>query len=160
MNVADIVRALKTDIVVGEWRSGHIPRTTFPLSLARPKNYKFGPEYKWRLVTFDCLRNSFRLLIILNEGKLIYRAILGMEVGQDLTVISHYEFHASEPGWHCHVTFRDVDTLPQGVNRSHLRRWPKPSVTPSRLEFGVKDSTALGIALARFRIAAIGPLGV
>jgi hypothetical protein len=160
MNLSDIARAPKTDIHLGDWRAGHIPRTTFPLSLVRAKNYKLGPEYRWRGVTFDCLRNSFRLLIVFNAGKQIYRASLGMELGQDLVVLCQYEFHASEPGWHCHVTFQDTASLPAGIARSHLRRWPKPNAVHSRLEFGVRESNAVGLALTRFRISPIGPLGL
>lgn len=158
MNIADIIRAQKTDINVSAWHVGHIPRATFPLSLARPKNYKFGPEYRWRVVTFDCLRFSFRLLIIFNEGKQIYRATLAMEVDQDLAVLCQYEFHASEPGWHCHVTFREMDDLPRGVTRSHLRRWPSANTAPSRPEFGAREANAVGLAAGRFRLSGPGSL--
>ena len=160
MNVGDVVRAVKTDIHLSEWRSGHVTRSVFPLSRARPKNYKFGPEYKWRVVTFDCLRRTFRLLIVFNEGKQIYRATLAMETAQDLAVFCQYEFHASEPGWHCHVTFHEIETLPLGVTRSHLRRWPSANTLPSRREFGVRESNAAGVALTRFRISPVGPLGL
>jgi hypothetical protein len=160
MNVKEIVRALKTDIRVGEWKAGHIPRATFPLSHVRDKHYKLGPEYRWRLVTFDCLRHSFRLLVVFNEGKQIYRATLAMEVERDLIVLCQNEFHASEPGWHCHVTFRETDELPVGVTRSHLRRWPSANIAPSRPEFGVRESNAVGVALTRFRISPVGPLGL
>jgi hypothetical protein len=160
MNIADVVRALKTDIHVGDWHSGHIPRASFPLSHARGKNYKFGPDYKWRIVTFDCLRHSFRLLIILNENKEIYRTTLGVEADGDLIVLCQYEFHASEPGWHCHVTFREAESLPHGVTRTHLRRWPGYAVTPSRPDFGAKQSNAVGLATTRFRVSPLGDLGL
>src|SRR5262249_9727610 len=115
MNVRDVVRALKTDIHLSEWKSGHIPRATFPLSRVREKSYKLGPEYKWRVVSFDCLHQSFKILIVFNDGKQIYRATLAMEVERDLVVLCQHEFHASEPGWHCHVTFDETDGLPRGV---------------------------------------------
>jgi hypothetical protein len=134
MDIKEVVRALKTDIHLGEWIAGHIPRSTFPLSRVREKTYKLGPEYRWRIITFDCLRRSFRLLIVFNEGKQIYRATLAIEVERDLIVLCQYEFHASEPGWHCHVTFREIDGLPVGVTRSHLRRWPGYNSLPIRLE--------------------------
>ena len=158
MDIKDIVRAQKTDVHVSDWRIGHVPRSTFPLSLARPKNYKFGPEYRWRLVRFDCLQRSFRMLVLFNEGKQIYRATLGMEVGDDLVVICQHEFHASEPGWHCHVTFRDIDDLPRGVSRTHLRRWPSANTEPSRPEFGVREGNAVSLAATRFRVSSPGTL--
>jgi hypothetical protein len=160
MNIADVVRAPKTDIHISDWHSGHIPRASFPLSQARSKNYKFGPSYKWRVVTFDCLRNSFRLLILFNEDKEIYRATLAVEADGDLVVFCQYEYHASEPGWHCHVTFREADTLPRGVTRSHLRRWPGAGAVPSRPDFGVRQATAVGLATARFRVSTPGDLGI
>ncbi|SRR5216683_4825774 len=84
MNIKEVVRALKTDIHVGDWRAGHIPRTTFPLSHVREKHYKLGQEYRWRIVTFDCLQHRFRLLVVFNEGKQIYRTTLATEVERDL----------------------------------------------------------------------------
>lgn len=159
MKIQDIVRAIKTDVHVTDWKEGHIPRATFPLSQARPKNYKFGPEYKWRLVRFDCLGNTFRLLVVFNEAKQIYRATLGMDVERDdLVVLCQHEFHASEPGWHCHVTFAEAATLPHGVSRTHLRRWPGAGTEPSRLEFGVRLANAVSLAAARFRISSPGTL--
>ena len=69
---------------------------------------------------------------------------------QELAVLCQHEYHASEPGWHCHVTFADADTLPLGVTRSHLRRWPQVDVPHSRLDFGVHERNAASIAAARF----------
>jgi hypothetical protein len=160
MNIKEVVRAPKTDIHVTEWRAGHIPRVSFPLSRVRDKHYKLGPEYRWRVITFDCLWNTFRLLVVFNEGKQIYRATLAIEVERDLAVLCQYEFHASEPGWHCHVTFRETDGLPLGVGRSHLRRWPGANTRPSRPEFGVRETNAVGLAMTRFRISPVGPLGI
>ena len=160
MNIKEVVRALKTDIHVGDWRAGHIPRMTFPLSRVRDKHYKLGPAYRWRVIAFDCLRHRFRLLVVFNEEKQIYRATLATEVERDLIVLCQYEFHASEPGWHCHVTFREADGLPMGITRSHLRRWPSANSVPSRPEFGVRESNAVGVAMTRFRISPVGPLGL
>jgi hypothetical protein len=79
VTLAEVIRAVKADVDVGSWQQGHIPRSAFPLSLARAKNYKFGPEY----VRFSCLGANFRVLLLLNEGKSIYRATLGLDEGSD-----------------------------------------------------------------------------
>jgi hypothetical protein len=83
-----------------------------------------------------------------------------MEVGNDLAVLCQYEFHASEPGWHCHVTFREITDLPLGVTRSHLRRWPSEKTNPSRMEFGVRQTNAAALAATRFRVSVPGDLGL
>ena len=158
MNITEIIRALKTDVSVGQWNTGHVSRSAFPISSARAKNYKFGSEYKWRVVKFDCLNRSFRILILLNEAKQIYRATLGIEVENEMAIICQHEFHASEPGWHCHVTMADDSTLPIGVVRQHLRRWPASSARHSRMEFGVSMANAVSLAAARFRVSEVGPL--
>jgi hypothetical protein len=160
MNLKQIARAPKTDIHITAWHFGHIPRDSFPLSRVRNKHYKLGPEYRWRVITFDCLRSAFRILVVFNEGKQIYRATLAMERDRDLAVICQYEFHVSEPGWHCHVTFREVDDLPLGVGRSHLRRWPSQNVPPGRPEFGIRETNAVGVAMTRFRVSPLGDLGI
>jgi hypothetical protein len=158
MELAEIIRALKTDIHASAWAVGHISRSAFPLSLARSKNYKFGPEYHWRVITFDCLSRTFRLLVVINEAKQIFRATLGVEVENDLAVICQHEFHASEPGWHCHLSLAPVETLPPGVTRTHLRRWPKSGTEHSKQHFDVTEKSATSVAAARFRVASIGTL--
>ena len=162
MNVSDVVRGPKTDVEISEWRAGHIPRERFPLSRARAKSNKLGPEYRWRVIKFDCLGDSFRVLVVFNEAKQIYRATLAVERQegrqQELAVLCQNEYHASEPGWHCHVTFAEIDTLPLGVVRSHLRRWPQVDAAHSRPDFGVHERNAATIAAARFRISSPGTL--
>jgi hypothetical protein len=163
MNIRDVVRGPKTDVSISEWREGHIPRERFPLSRVRSKSYKLGPDYKWRVISFDCLGDSFRVLVVFNEAKQIYRSTLAVEIRQsgraanELAVLCQHEYHASEPGWHCHVTFAETDTLPLGVARSHLKRWPQ-ATSASHSEFGVHHRNAATIAAARYRISSPGTL--
>jgi len=84
MNVADVIRAMKFDIRIGDWQSGHVTRSSFPLSQARAKNYKFGPQYRWRVVRFETHGRNFRVLILLNLEKAIFRASLAVERDNDL----------------------------------------------------------------------------
>jgi hypothetical protein len=158
MDVVDIIKNTKSKPDLGEWREGHIPRSAFPLSRARNKNYKFGPEYKWRLITFDSIHHKCRVLLLLNEGKQICRMTLGVEINNGMTVLCQHEFHASEPGWHCHVCFDQIENIPSGVNRSHLKRWPKPETVHARVEFYVSQRNALSAAAEIFRFSAQGDL--
>lgn len=159
MQVSDVIRAAKSDIEIGEWKSGHIPRSAFPLSKAKPKNYKFGPEYKWRVVTFKTESGKFRVLLLVNEGKNIFRATLASEtLDGDLIVLCQHEYHQSEPGWHCHVNFSEVDRLPRGVARTHLTKWPKYNPVHAQVEFAVSTSSALSLAASCFKFSAQGDL--
>jgi hypothetical protein len=150
MRLAQLIRTRKGNIEVGDWNSGHIPRSSFPMSKARAKAYKFGKEYKWRIIRFTCGGNKYRVLILLNEGKEIYRATLAMEDATDLKVICQHEFHASEPGWHCHFTAADTRRIPAGVARPHLGRRPKADVPSSDQAFGVSEGSALSKAAYRY----------
>ena len=51
----EFIRAEKVDVDEGQWQSGHVSPSAFPMSKAKKKHLKFGPEYKWRLVRFTCL---------------------------------------------------------------------------------------------------------
>ena len=159
MQVSDVIRDHKFDLKVGEWKNGHIPRSVFPLSRLKAKSYKFGSEYRWRVVAFETSKGKFRILLLLNEGKGIFRATLAAETSdQDLIVLCQHEFHQSEPGWHCHVSFEDVDKLPRGVIRSHLKRWPKSSSVHAEVEFKVTTTSALSFAARCFRFSSQGDL--
>jgi hypothetical protein len=155
MNLKTVIRSAKTNVDVGKWSVGHIPRTAFPLSKLKEKRYKFGSEYSWRLVKFECCRHKFRVLIILNVQKQILRARLGLESGNDMIVLSDFEFHASEPGWHCHVTLEQVARLAPGAARHEKKKWPKNS---SKLVFGLDEAGALSAVANHYRFAAQGEL--
>jgi hypothetical protein len=40
---------------------------------------------------------------VLNEAKQRFEAVLGAMMNTGLRVLCSYEWHASEPGWHCHA---------------------------------------------------------
>lgn len=158
MNLKQVLRGTKLTLDEGKWHTGHIAPSAFPLSLLRSKSYKFGPEYKWRVARFECIDQVCRVLIVLNENKQIFRATLGIEDGSDMRVLCQYEYHASEPGWHCHLTLDDHKAVPAGAARSHLRRWPKAGVAHVKPHFAVSAASALTLAAERFRFKAQGDL--
>ncbi len=156
MNIKDIIKAEKTDIDHGEWKSGHIPRSAFPMSKLKNKRYRFGPEYKWRVVKFTVGALKGRVLILLNEGKEIYRARLAIEQNNDLVVLCDHEYHANEPGWHCHFSSDELDTIEPGAARSHTTRWPQSPSSCSKQLFAVSEKSALTEAADRYRFHAQG----
>lgn len=156
--VFDFIRADKTEVDEGTWHSGHIAPSAFPLSKAKRKHLKFGPEYRWRLVRFKALGYKCRVLIIFNPNKLICRSTFAIERDNDLAVLCCHEYHADHPGWHCHLTVDDVEKLTLGVYRTGHVRWPKATVPHARAEFGVSEASALTHVAARFRFQAQGGL--
>lgn len=125
------------------------------MSRLKDKRYRYGPDYSWRLVKFQAGACSCRILILLNESREVLRARLGVEVEGDMVVLSDYEFHATEPGWHCHVTVEHVETIGSGAARQGKRKWPRQS---AKKDFGVDQSNALTVVAEHFKFAAQGDL--
>jgi hypothetical protein len=156
--LAEFIRAEKTDLDEGNWQIGHISPSAFPLSKAKKKHFKYGPEYKWRLVKFDCLGHRCRVLILFNANKLICRSTFAVECGNDLAVLCTHEYHADHPGWHCHLVNEPHDKVAPGVIRSGQRRWPKARSVHRQSEFGLSEISALSHVAARYRFQAQGGL--
>lgn len=155
MNLKDFIRADKTDIELGKWAKGHIPRTAFPMSLFKDKRYKFGQDYSWRLIKFSALGRKCRILIWFNKDKQILRSRFGVEANNDMIVLCDYEFHATEPGWHCHVSTKDISSVVPGQARDEKIKWPRVS---SRQEFGVTEASAVSVVATRYNFSAQGDL--
>jgi hypothetical protein len=102
-------------------------------------------------VKFFAQGERCRILIVLNEGKSIYRARLGVERDGDMVILCDHEYHADEPGWHCHLTRDDIESIEAGAARSHTQRWPASQSMCSRRDFGVSEVNALLEAASRFR---------
>jgi hypothetical protein len=156
VNLAEIIRAEKVNLRLSErWIVGHVPRAKFPLSKVSDKSYKFGPEYAHRFIQFEIGGNSYRIWILLNESKFIVRSRLGLVVDQDMAVLCDHEWHASEPGWHCHFTKEDERRVDPGAVRKDKKRWPR-TVTSS--EFGVNRSNVIDRTLSFFGVQVKGDL--
>lgn len=156
MNLKEVIRADKQDVELGAWASGHIPRSAFPLSKVKDKAFKYGPSYSWRVIKFACLGKKCRVLLILNADKGIYRARLGVEDAADMVVLCEYEFHASEPGWHCHFTIKDISSIEPGVVRGGKKRRPK--MEDPQAAFPVTKANALTYAAVRYGFEKSGGL--
>ena len=75
MRLREIIRAPKSEIEIGKWRAGKVPKSDFPLF----KNaYNLGSAFKWNVITFQALGAECRVLVVFNAGKQKYEAILGV----------------------------------------------------------------------------------
>ena len=93
----------------------------------------------------DFVRRSRRripVLVVLNLAKQKIEAILGA-IGQGLLrILCSYEYHAGEPGWHCHAACQDVTAVPPGYMRGPwVTRVPGAKRTHSRQDLGIADKT-------------------
>jgi len=154
----EFIRAEKSEVDEGQWATGHIAQSAFPLSKAKKKHFRFGPEYRWRLVRFKALGRKCRVLILFNAGKMICRSTFAVEVENDLAVLCNHEYHSDHPGWHCHLARAPHDKIVPGVIRSGQRRWPGPRSRHARMEFGISEASALSFVAARYRFQAQGGL--
>src|SRR3546814_16446394 len=125
MRLQDLINAPKSDVHVGEWKKGKIPRADFPLSRARSKDYKYSSAYDWCVIRFRALGADCRVRVLLREGREIYYATLGVVEGGDTKILCSYEYHGTEPGWHCHVKCGDVALVAPRQNRFGSKRLPK-----------------------------------
>ena len=158
MKLRDIIRAPKSGIHTGAWKAGKIPRSEYPLSRARDRDYKYGPAYDWRIVKFTALGLDCRVLILLRERREIYYARLGVVEHNDTKIICSYEFHGAEPGWHCHAKCGPLSTIQAGLNRQDSARFPDGRRFHRDKVFGVTKATALRRAIDFYRIEEPGTL--
>jgi hypothetical protein len=157
VRLQEIIRASKVAIHLGEWHRGNVPRADFPIA---KKAYGLGRSYEWRVIKFEALGIQCRVLVVLNSPKEKYEAILGVMADGRLRILCSYEYHAAEPGWHCHVSCGEVTQVPLGFMRGPwVRRVPRAKSTHKRLDFEVSDpDTATRFAIARYKIETRGSL--
>ncbi len=161
MHLKDVIRAPKDNIKVGQWRSGKVPKADFPIARGA---YRLGSSFKWTVIQFQAQGVECRVLVVVNHGKQNYEAILGvMGPNGTLRVLCSYEYHATEPGWHCHATHDDAKKLPGGVMRGPwVERIPgarRRHRETKHNNFAIGDeTTAINFAVARYKIEEKGPL--
>lgn len=154
MRLKDVGCAEKTVTDWGRWQSGKMPRSAFPLSMSRQNFYRLG-AYRWKVVRFGALGETFRLLIALHEPKEQFRAMLGMDVGSDTRFIASIEFHGTHPGWHALLACDPVDTLPIGIKTGPWQtRVPAARSHHRRTAFAITERTATAKAGSFFGLVA------
>lgn len=154
MRLPDVIRATKSEIHLGNWNEGHIPPSQFPVK-AKARSFKLGRGWAWCVIRFLAGGQPYRVLVLFNEGKQIYRAVLGRDDGGETRMICIHEFHVTEPGWHCHFV-ADGDEPPIGWSRFGMRRRPRGAKVSET--FDVTKSNAVQIALKFYAISERGTL--
>jgi hypothetical protein len=94
---------------------------------------------------------------LLNLSKQIFRATLGVTENGETAVLCEYEFHASEPGWHCHARCDDLELLDSAVTRFGSKRLPSAGKhhRRDRFTFGkaeLTEVTAFNAAVKFFKL--------
>ena len=122
--------------------------------------YSLGASFRWCVILFEAIGIECRVLVILNAAKEKYEAVLGVMSPDALKVLCSYEYHAGEPGWHCHAACDDLSSVPIGYMRGPwVRRLPHAKRTHRSLDFGIKDETeAVRFALTCYKIETQGTL--
>ena len=157
MKLRSLIVAKKSSVKAGEWRRGEIPRPLWPSRRAKAKAYKFGPQYQWRIVAYYAAGLECRLRILLNLDKQIFRATMAVMQEGDTVILCDYEFHASEPGWHCHARCDDLSEVNASTNRFGSRRLPATRSFHRRPEFAFRkvelsEVTAFNAAVEFFKL--------
>ena len=158
MRFKHIFRADKDILNWGEWKQEKMPPGAFPMSRSPKRSYRLGSAYRWRIVRFEALSYTFRLLIAYREDVEEYRSILGMEVGSDTRIVAEVCFHGTHPGWHSHADCGDIRSMPIGI-----QRWPEMRRRPSGRSHHrsktyvtglskMNDAHALEVAARRFNL--------
>ena len=152
LSVGDVIRADKSDVKIGPWDEGAVPRAKFPLTRNK---LSLGRGWKWRIVTFSALGHDFVVLIAMSEEKESYRATLAMKFEKTLKVVCFHELHTDHWNWHCHLIRGNVhDTFPGVLRDKNLMSvWPTFSKSECTVPFDVDEGSALTLAAARYRFA-------
>jgi hypothetical protein len=162
VRLKQIILAPKSGIDIGKkWTSGKVPRAEFPMAKAA---YRLGQSFKWTTIKFQALGSECRVLVVMNPAKQKYDAILGvMGANGALRILCSYEYHATEPGWHCHATHDDSASLSGGCMRGPwVKRVPAARGlhrATKHAKFAIGDeAAAIRFALARYKIEEKGTL--
>ena len=158
-----MIKGQKIRVKTGAWSSGHIPRSYWPSRKAKAKAYKYGPSYHWRFLQFESCGVQCCVRILLNVEKKIFRAAFGVIENNDTKLLCEYEFHASEPGWHCHARCGDLATIDATRNRYGGVRIPQEGEYHRREKFVYKVNaidkvSAFNCACEFFKINTKGDL--
>ena len=151
MRAIDVARREKTITDGGKWTYGKMTHAAFPLS--RNHGYRLGQYWNWRVIELELEGALYRLLVAYEPRKLQYRAWLGLVKGDDQILLARLEYHPDHLGWHCHMTYGELEKITPGVVKRHTDRL---KACPDKEPFQPTDMTALNAALRVFRMVPAG----
>lgn len=158
MRLRELIGSTKSQIKVGDWHTGKVPRASFPLAR---RAYRLGNSFEWCVITFHVLDRECRVLVVLNTAKESFKAVVGVIDDDAIRVLCSYEFHPDvHTGWHCHVCCDEASEVPVGLMRGPwVRRLPGAHRTHRRQDFGINGrSEALRAAVDCYKLFEKGQL--
>jgi len=147
----DLILKPKTVTKAGEWKTGKMARTAFPLS--RTRNIQLGVRWTWRVDILDIDGVEGRLLTAFEPSKQGFLGWLSYQRGDSYIVIARLEFHGSEPGLHCHASCDDLGTLSVAIVKPPgTRRVPKYGTRHRRMTCEITEQSALVRSFGFFNV--------
>lgn len=152
MRVRGVVAKLKVVSKAGEWKSGKMTRTAFPLH--RNRSFTLGTHWSWRVDVLDVEGTEMRLLTAFEPSKQNFLAWLSYKRGDSYVVLARLEFHGTHPGLHAHaVCDEDVKEITAGVVKPFgTKRLPEATNTHRRTKYEMTEATALSTAFNFFNV--------
>ena len=151
MRVRDLIAAPKVVTKAGEWKSGKMTRTAFPMS--RTRNFQLGARWSWRVDLVDAGGVECRLLTAFEPSKHGFLAWLTCRRGDAHVMLARLEYHGSEPGIHCHASCDEVHNVQVGVVKPYpTTRLPKYCAFHRRSTYEMTEASALAVSFEFFNV--------
>lgn len=152
MRVRRLVSKPKVVTKAGEWKSGKMTRTAFPLH--RSRSFVLGQHWTWRVDVLDVDGAEMRLLTAFEPTKQNFIAWLSLKRGDSYVVLARMESHGTHPGMHAHaVCDANVSDLPAGVVKPlGLRRAPRVGKRHRREKYEMTEATALSTSFKFYNV--------
>jgi len=94
------IKGKKTAKCLGQWSSGKVPRSEFPM----PGPFPIKPYQRWRCLTLsDATGRDLRLLIVVSDRRNEFQAVLAEVINGKSYILARLEEHATHRGLHCHA---------------------------------------------------------
>lgn len=151
MNVRKLIQSPKEIRQTGQWATGTMPRSAFPLSRSGGKAYRLGNR-RWRVIVFDACAERCRVLINYHPTFLQYQALLGVDIGGDTKVLASLEHHPTHKPWHAHVCCADFAEAPAGIRRGPWFRSLNGAGRAYKTGCPSSDDAAFNMAAHFFRL--------
>jgi hypothetical protein len=153
MRVRKLLAKPKVVTKAGEWKTGKMSRTAFPLS--RSRSFVLGSNWSWRVDILTVDGSELRLLTAFEPSKQSFLSWLSLKRGDSHVVLARLEFHGHEPGIHAHASCdTDLHDIPAGVVKPYgTRRAPRYGKRHRRIVYEMTETTALSTAFRFFKVS-------
>ncbi|MCX5512163.1 hypothetical protein [Kaistia algarum] len=157
MRVSNVIASPKVVTDWGKWTNDQMGKHVFPLTKRRGACLRYGASHRWRLIRFEALGASFRILAAYRQDIDEFKAHLALEHASDMTVLCSWEYHGTHPGWHIHVNCDEVSKITPGLARPPGVRLPGGRSIHRQQNFAgtsspMSDNAALTVIQKRFRL--------